>query len=335
VGSININKSVLESIVRRIVPAVPAFDYIIDIYPDKVVITYSDGSTVTLRTVDDLNRWLKGVRGKRIRINNNTILTSNLILTSNEYWIFGEWIEANVCVVEPNISLYLFAPQGHSEDDFLVTNYNPETNRYEDATGLKLFAVFADFDITNPVSGYMPVTIAVLNTHKSYLESITGDIFVMGHSLLIKRCKLRATYIDVYLLSMAYCVAEGASVEIIVRGSAYFYDTTVDLSGAGFVRAVLRSRWVNVPVGAGSIATFPIPIPITSFRNPGFVYAFVEYIGEFNAVPSGYEFDYITPLPEGVTYTIDPDTKRVVVMNNTSRLVLLYVVIKVILWQAW
>jgi hypothetical protein len=59
--SIVIDRDKLVSVLQQIMPkpqtTIPVFDYIVDIYSDKIVITNPDGSTTQLSTIADLNNW--------------------------------------------------------------------------------------------------------------------------------------------------------------------------------------------------------------------------------------------------------------------------------------
>ncbi|MCC6056163.1 MAG: hypothetical protein LM583_05755 [Desulfurococcaceae archaeon] len=305
--------------------AMPAFDYVIDIYSDKIVITASDGSTTTLNTINDLNDWLYNVRGKRIRMNVHTVIRgeeNSLALSSNEYWIFGEWIATYVDIYEPNTTIISFAPLGNDYDNCYVDNWSPFTGEYVDVSGLKLFAIYADLDIENPYSlppsTYMPVYIVLLSTSYSRLLGTAGNVFVQGEYLSMQYCKLGYTFIDVNTVSLLNCVADNAIV--MLKSRTHTILGNVDFSNAIMVLYDIRfAMSANLPAGQSASIDLPLLKP-ASVRGYDFT-VFIEQIGVFNtytAPDASYYLHYLTPLPSGVTYSIDAPNKRIVIANSTT-----------------
>jgi len=297
----------------------PTFDYIIDIYADKIVVTSSDGSTITLNTVNDLNNWFKNVRGKKIRINTNAVVTQDLVLTSNEYWIFGEWINANVITAEPNITIYSFAPLGNEWGSLLVGNYvyDASSGRWVpvDASNLKIFAVYADINIENPSpSGYMPVSIYVMYSNYVSLIGTRGDVAVRGHFITLIRCVIRNAYIDAGDLYMESCVADdGADIKIVSHLTEGISDVNFDNAG----RALLDLYFDEaVTVNANSSVSISLP-PKTRTNTGRRVY--IEQIGVIGQyVTTGYSLYYMLPLSSNVSYNVDGSSNSIVITNNTA-----------------
>jgi hypothetical protein len=305
--------------------AMPAFDYVIDIYSDKIVITASDGSTTTLNTINDLNDWLYNVRGKKIRMNVHTVIKgeeNSLALSSNEYWIFGEWIATYVNIYEPNTTIISFAPLGNDYDKCYVDNWSPFTGEYVDVSGLKLFAIHADLDIENPYtlppSTYMPVHIVLLNTYSSYLLGTTGTVFVQGSYLDMQYCKLGLTFIDVASVWLLNCVADNAFVILKSRIDTYLRD--VDFSNAIMVLYDIRFA-IRADLQAGQSASIDLPL-LKPASALGYDFTLlIEQVGVCNtytAPDESYYLHYLTPLPSEVTYTIDAPNKRIVITNSTT-----------------
>jgi hypothetical protein len=337
-GSININKSVLESVVRSIVegigvaPALPVFDYVIDIYSDKIVVTASDGTATTLGSVVELNDWLKNVRDKRIRINAHVVVTSDLALTRNEYWVFGEWINTNVYVAEPNTTIVSFAPLGNAWGGYYVSNMSPDTGEYVDASGFKLFAVYADVDIETPYPvpppTYMPVTIVVLSTTRSLLIGTRGDVVVKGFYFEMDYCKLGNTFIDVDESWITYCVADNSFVVLISRRYTRLDNVNLD-NVLGFL-CDMRFLIYDVGVPAGGSISIDLPLP----RKNEDYDLYIEQVGVANTydAPDGsYSLYYLTPLPSGVTYSVDAPNKRIVITNSTTSYVYVTVIFRILL----
>jgi hypothetical protein len=320
----------LSRLFARPAPApAPVYDYVIDIYADKVVITASDGTTTTLNTVADLNSWLRNVRDKRIRINANVVVTSDLRLTSNEYWVFGEWINTNVYVAEPNTTIVSFAPLGNAWGGYYVSNMSPDTGEYVDASGFKLFAVYADVDIETPYPvpppTYMPVTIVVLSSGHTKLHGVESDVLVQGYYLEMVYCRLRNAYIDVIVATLQSCDASGGHVVLIIR--EYTSLSQVDFSGAKYFTGEIRF-YRTVFVNPGQSVNINVPVLASSMYH----YVFVENMGMLYAspLPSGVAMYFLAPLPSGVTYSVDAPNKRIVITNSTGESITVIVVYRLV-----
>jgi hypothetical protein len=325
VGSININKSVLESIVRSIVeeigvaPALPVFDYVIDIYSDKVVVTASDGTATTLNTVADLNDWLKSVRGKRIRINANVVVTQDLALTSNEYWIFGEWVRANVYVAEGNTTIISFAPLGSGWEGYYVTNMSMETGEYVDASGLKLFAVYADVDIEGgPTFTVNNISVRVLSSMYVYLIGVSGDVYAVCNWAYVFGAVLRRAYI------YAYATLHMENVEGMGYGSAWcivspFESTLINVVLDDVDEVYICARTAIVAsLPANTSQAFDL-LSVTVTGSMGALWYTVEAFGLWRSTRAGdLWLDANEPPPQGVTYSIDLGTRSVTITNSTA-----------------
>jgi hypothetical protein len=325
VGSININKSVLESIVRSIVeeigvaPALPVFDYVIDIYSDKVVVTASDGTATTLNTVADLNDWLKSVRGKRIRINANVVVTQDLALTSNEYWIFGEWVRANVYVAEGNTTIISFAPLGSGWEGYYVTNMSMETGEYVDASGLKLFAVYADVDIEGgPTFTVNNISVRVLSSMYVYLIGVSGDVYAVCNWACVFGAVLRRAYIYAYAtLHMENVVGMGYGSAWCIVSPCESTLINVVLGDVDEVYICARTA-ITAPLPANTSQAFDL-LSVTVTGSMGALRYTVEAFGLWRVASAGdLWLDANEPPPQGVTYSIDLGTRSVTITNSTA-----------------
>jgi hypothetical protein len=292
------------------VPAMPAFDYVIDIYANKIVVTDAYGNTVaTLNTINDLNSWLSNVRGKKIRINANVEVYDTLYLTSNEYWIFGEWIHSTIYLIEKNISIYSFTSLGDSMMMNYVRNEPPPSYKYLDVSGLRLFAPYADLNIfAEEGSMQSGVVIVVGNTSQSFLGNIDGDIYIAGSMINIMDSRLRNSVILAQYLSLDNVYGENyeGTWLIISLGNTELKNTST--KNCGYSNAYLKFIR-RVSVGANSTATLPLEIP--DAWN-GMVVVDGIY------VPSGDTIYAFNPVPSGITYQIDLSQKAIVITNNTS-----------------
>jgi hypothetical protein len=300
------------------VPA-PIFDYIIDIYADKVVVADSYGNTVAvLSTVSDLNSWLSSVRGKRIRINAHVEVYDTLLLTSNEYWIFGEWIHSSIYLLDKDITIYSFTNLA----DFLMKNFidnaPPPDYTERDISGFKLFAPYADLNISAPMGTTLSdIMINVGRTSHSTLHGIDGDIHIMGSNIYITNSKLRNAVILAHYLGLEAACNQGYEGSWFIVSLQDTERSNISTRDCGWVTSYLRFvRIVNV--GANSITNLFLEIPDTWGGT-------VTVDGIYTL--SGDTISALNPAPSGITYQIDPNQKAIVITNSTPNdytLVIIY-----------
>ena len=317
------------------VPApIPIFDYIIDIYVDKVVVTDAYGNTVaTLSTVNDLNNWLRNVKGKKIRINANTVVIDDLYLPQNEYWIFGERIASNIYLREKNITIISFAPLTSYTSGTYVTNYDPDTDGYNiDVSGFKLFAVFADVDIagSETVTTISDISIHVLSSSTIVLDSVDGDVYLVGNDIRIYNSTLRNAFIFAFSSLSMGNISSGTSsspawgVWCIVSQASYTAFANVSLDHVVRVYINIR-RVIRAKLDANSSKTFDL-LKFTQQTPTG---RYVRYIVEafgllrvaYAGVTNNINISTVDPPPPGVTYSIDLSAQQVTITNNTSNAV--------------
>jgi hypothetical protein len=295
--------------------SIPAFDYIIDIYADKVVVNDAYGNTVaTLSTVNDLNNWFKNVRNKKIRINANVVVTQDLVLTSNEYWIFGEWINANVYILESNTTIYSWAPMGNDVNDAYVSNWSPDTGDYTEAHGLRFYAfTFADVDIEGIEGGFtlQNIIIYVAYSSTSFIEYVSGDIYINGEYIYISDSVLRNAYIVAWMVLYFYNVKGNQGIWIIISCS---HTDAEQVSLDNVLSAYMSlTRYEDIAINPNSSAT----INLLNFGGGG-AYC-VKVIGLLQQSTTTTN-TALNPLPSGITWSINPDTAQLTITNSTSQL---------------
>ena len=293
---------------------IPIFDYIIDIYADKVVVTDAYGNTVaTLDTVNDLNNWLKNVRGKKIRINVNVVVTNDIELTQNEYWIFGEWINANVYILEPNTTIYSWAPMGNSANYAYVSNWSLNTGDYTEAHGLRFYAfTYADIDIEG-IAGVFTlqnVIIYVASTSTSYIEYVNGDLYISGGYIYISDSVFRNAYIVAWNVLYLISVTGNGNWLIISYSTSYVEQVSLSNVLSAYINL---THYEDIAVGANSSAS----INLINLGVEATHYYYVKVIGLLKQ-PTTTTNTALDPLPSGVTWSINPDTAQLTITNNTS-----------------
>jgi hypothetical protein len=316
----SVTQPLLSRLFARPAPvAMPAYDYVIDIYSDKVVITASDGSTTTLNTISDFNNWLNNVKGKKIRINVNTVVANDLVLTQNEYWIFGEWVDANVYVVEPNTTIVSFAPLGSGWEGYFVTNMSPDTGEYVDVSGFKLFAVYADVDIEGgPTFSVSNISVHILSSMYTWLVGVSGDVYTVCNWVYIFGATLRRAYIyangELYMENVEG-MGYGSAWLIVSLHETYLYN--VVLGDVYEVYMCVRSA-IMAPLPENTSQTFDL-LSVTATNSEGTLYYTVEAFGLWRAADVGpLRLNANEPPPPGVTYSVDLNARRVTVTNSTS-----------------
>jgi hypothetical protein len=324
-------KKLYEQVEMALLADIASFDYVIDINSNNVVIRDACGNVTVLNSISDLNNWLKNVRGKKIKINVNVVVTQDLVLTSNEYWIFGEWINANVITAEPNIAIYSFAPLGNEYESLLVGNYvyDASSGRWVpvDASNLKIFAVHADIAVENPSSsGYMPVSIYVMSSYYVSLIGTEGDVVVRGHFITLINCVIRNVDIDAGDLYMSDCSAVGgADIKIVSRLTEGI--DNVNFNNAG---RTLLDLYFDEAVTVSANSSISISLPPKTRTNTGRrVYIEqISVIGQY--VVTGYSLYYMLPLLSGVSYNVDGSSNSIVITNNTTNNLYVRVIYRVV-----
>jgi hypothetical protein len=309
--------------IRDILNAVMSlvFDYVIDIYPDRIVVTGSDGSTVTLYTIGDLNSWLGNVRGKRIRINACIEVADDLRLTQNEYFIFGRRFRGNILLREKNITIISFTQLGHyyitpegEEVETFVTNYDPDTGTYLDVSGLRLFSVYANLDIEGTAEAWLTnVVVHVMFAYDASILYLEGDVFLRSLFASIGHVKLGNAHIEVlYNLSIGDVRAVNSEgVWYIVSYNATHIFDTIDTANVSDSYMVFYfSQSVSLDPGATGYIDLGI-LPTSFFIN--------VLIVHYGAEVSTFVGQIIRTLdPTGIVCKVDVQNKRIVVTNDTS-----------------
>ena len=291
-------------------PAIPAFDYVVDIYSDKVVVTNPDGTTTQLASIAELNSWLGNITGKRIRINVNVELYSDIYLSPNEYWIFGEWIHGNVYLTGKNITIVSFTRLGDESYRAYVTNYDPETQAYTDVSGLKLYSIYAELYIYRGGDiNHRDVLIYVEHTSTSYVEYIVGDMYMRGRGIVIVRSTLHNAYVEADWLILEDVTSSGnMGVWVMIARCVAEIRGTVDARNTFYAMLYLYDTRL-ISVGAQSSVTVDLPT---------INYDFIHYRVVFIGVMKGSNPYYYDSLPSGVTWYFDDVNRRLVITNNTS-----------------
>jgi hypothetical protein len=313
-------REILSQISVAPAPSIAVFDYIIDIYSDRIVITGSDGKTTEISSIDELNNWFKNNKGKKIRINTHTVVSNDLILTQNEYWVIGKEIIADIVLTEKNISLYMLTPvypyTNRTVSTNFITNYDPSTGQMYDVSGLNLFATHANIHIEGNYG--MPITdinIFVMTSIEIYIYYASGNLYAPNVIFFYSE---ESVFKLLYVVSLEYMFLDDVSP---VENSYWFImslgDTyTEDLQFGYNMHIEVRLRYMiyGIVIGPGASVTFYIERPPLV---AGYIY--VDFIGASVGPYGGIRA--INPLPPGVTYSFDPSRNTITITNNTSSIV--------------
>jgi hypothetical protein len=304
---------------------IPVFDYVIDIYSDKVIVTNPDGSTTQLSTISDLNNWLRNVTGKRIRINANVEVTADVTLTSNEYWIFGNTLQ--YLWLLSKITLYAYAPIG-----WLV---NCDPSKLSDADRQREYFDACREDISNSIIyidyGFY-VNIAgsqtTLNNIFIYANNVAYGSFenLDGASIVA-----RGSDIDVYTTTVKLLILEvfdelwfgditaldGAVVVMISHG--YTDIGSIDLSKANVGRLrLLLTVMKDITLPASGTVNYDLGSLTSNIILPSGVNTLVEIEG----IQIGRA---ITMSVQGITAVYNPSTNNLAITSNLGTSQIVYV----------
>jgi hypothetical protein len=338
VGSININKSVLEKIVRTIVgeigvaPALPVLDYVVEIYANVVVVKSSDGRVTELASVAELNNWLKNVRGKRIAVYSYTSVESAIVLTRNTY-VFAKGRYSYIGLAE-TVELYFLG-------DYVEWIDNEPGGAYTNISGSRLLIMNAGTVVLREYAevsqGYAEVkplenmTVTCIGCEFVLMSGFSGGVVVLS--------------------STVGSIVSGSSLDMLVADSWYFivYRTTVRrvlcirATFASLNNNTFAGYSVHADVGmpfavtlkpsgqAGDTATITVP-PLTVTSNYT-VYSEIEvnvYVAQKGSPAERLDLKYLEPAGGRVSYTVDPTTATITVKNNTDSDITVYVRVRLL-----
>jgi hypothetical protein len=292
-------------------PPIPVFGYVIDIYSDKVVITNPDGTTTQLSTISDLNNWLSNITGRKIRVNANVEVYDDLILTPNEYWIFGEWIHGNIYLLGGRHTIISFTRLGDDQYLHHVSNYDPVASKRTDVSGLKLYSVYADLNIRGTSDMILRnVLIYVEQTYMGNIEYVTGDLYIRGTYANIMRSTLHNAYIDADYVYLTDVTGEYKGTWVIIGRNYTEVSGTVDASRTNNTFLYLRRSELRSVAGGSSVAIDLLNIPPIDWLE-------IHYRVLFIGVRKGSNPYYYDPLPSGVTYQFDEANRKIIINNIT------------------
>ena len=305
------------------VPTVPVFDYIVDIYADKVVITDAYGNTTQLASIADINNWLRSITGKKIRVNVNVEITGNFYFTPNEYWIFGERVNGSIYLLDGKHTVVSFAPIGE------ITNYEWRPRIYHDVSGLRLYCLYADsaWITGNENMILKDVVMAVWHGYDVSLEYAEGDLYAHGYFVHSARSVLRNVFIDAAYANFEAVTTRNREGTWLVVSHMYAGAAPLDVSNV-YV-AVLRltdTWWISV----SPRSTFRIYLP--EIRGTNWALFSIARIGVERCAEYGCVLD---PLPPDVTYTIDVSLGELRIENNTDSGYDIDVVYEVLAFKYW
>jgi hypothetical protein len=173
------------------------YDYIINIYADRIKIFEYDGSKTALNTIDELNTWLTDVKGKNILIWNNGDMTGTIRLTSNKYVVMGKPTKFQLLITQSNIDLIYLAQSLYegSGADLAITNVitgNPMIITQVD--NVNIFTIGAStaiyynyYETDQPCQG---IYVTAINPRYVNLMGIMGRVISTAHTTEIRDSQL-------------------------------------------------------------------------------------------------------------------------------------------------
>jgi hypothetical protein len=307
------------------IPAIPVFDYIIDIYSDKVIVTNPDGTTTQLSTIADLNNWLGNITDKKIRINMNMRIAGDFYLTPNEYWIFGEKIDGSIYLLDGKHTVISFAPISY------ITNYRRREKVYYDISGSRIYIL--DYAEEVDISGTRDkplrnITVVVRHSYNTSLEYVEdSDMYANGYFVHSAASVLRNVLIDAAFANFGDVKTRNREGTWLVVSHMYAGAAPLDLSGV-YVAVIRLTNTVWIGVSPRSTYREWLPqIKGTNWTFYNIKAIGVEVCGEYGC--------RVDPLPEGVTYTIDVNAGELRIENNTDSGYDIDVVYEILAFKYW
>jgi len=306
-------------------PSIPAFDYIIDIYSDKVVITDAYGNTTQLSTIADLNNWLKNITGKKIRINANVEVTADVTLTSNEYWIFGNTLQ--YLWLLSRVTLYAYAPIGWlvNCDPSKLSDFDRQYQRFdtcrEDISGSIINIDYGFYvDIAGSETALNNIFIYADNVAYAGFENLNGaSILARGGDIDLYTATVKLLMLEVFgdLWFGDVTALDGAVVVMISHG--YTDIGSIDLSRANVGRLqLLLTVMKGITLPASGTVNYNLGTLTSNIILPSGVSAFVEIDG----IQIGRA---ITMSVQGITAVYDPSTNNLAITSNLGSSQMVYV----------
>jgi hypothetical protein len=303
------------------------FDYVVDIYTDRIEITDRNGSKTTLNSIDDLNNWLLGINGKDILIWNNGDMEGTLKLTSNRYVINGRPTRFEIVLTQPNIDLYHLTPsikvKERETNFYTIRNITMVGEPSEYGTiyrpapipisNVNIFAVGTTIEISsNPYETneiYQNIHVTAINSPYISVSGIRGGVIADGIIVQIEKSELiDGLYARSYALRLFdsvidnYLAIESKDTEI--EGNTYLA-TLPDID----IQSV-----IELIVNPNASATESLPFDM----HFGFSYA-LEIVNVYERIITSEDNIFIPLNKNEVDIQIDINQKTITVTNKTDR----------------
>jgi len=165
----------ITQIIQTIQPQLPqVFDYVINLYTDKIEITDQGGSKTTLNTISELNEWLTRVTGKNIFIWNNGNMTGDFKPTSNRYVIMGKPTRFRTVLKSSDMDLYYFAY--YLPDEEFSNRYISNFGEYQ-LSNVNIFAIGQPIVIDSGSGIYNEnIHITAIGSRYLYVRMMSGGV---------------------------------------------------------------------------------------------------------------------------------------------------------------
>jgi hypothetical protein len=303
----------------------PLFDYVVEIYVDKVVVTSSDGTTTTLSTVADLNNWLKNVRDKRIAVYSYTSVGSPVVLTRNMY-VFAKGWYSYIGLAE-TVVLYFFG-------DYVERIDNEPEGAYTDISGSQVLIMNAGTVVLQRPAEVNPLknmTVVCIGCEFVFMNGFSGGVVALSSTV---ESIVAYSSLDVLVADSWLFIVYGTTVGRVLCIRATFASLS-NVTFAGYsAHADVGMPFVVTlkPSGqAGDTATIAVP-PLT-VASDYTVYSEIEvnvYVAQKGSPAVRLDLTYLEPAGDRVSYTVDPTTATITVKNNTDSDITVYVRVRLL-----
>jgi hypothetical protein len=298
----------ITQIIQTIQPQPPqVFDYIINLYTDKIEVIGYNNEKTTLNTINELNKWLTSVTGKNILIWNNGYMSGDFEPTSNRYVVMGLPTRFRTVLKNSDMDLYYLVhglPEDH--DDYSITNFG---DYY--FSNVNIFAIGQPIIIDSPSDEHLEnIHITAIGSRYFYVKLISGGVTAI------------ASHADIYdsaLVDGLMLTAGTAEILNTIVGKHLYLDIGyMSTRPEIYLTDTVHMVYYNIdkiPVYFPGI--MPYQTVSADIVSPGLSGEEIYITGVYKALPRSIMIP-IEISKDNVDVTVNTENKKIIVLNNTG-----------------
>jgi hypothetical protein len=317
-------QQIQQPIQQQLVRMPHEFNYVIDIYTNKIEIADQNGSKTTLYDIDDLSDWLSSTTDKDILIWNHGDMTGTIKLTSNRYVIYGKPTKFKTLLTQPNIDLYYLTPSqffdqrvfsGRWYPNFAITNFDIENWNWIPISNVNIFTIGASLiiygDFFHTEQALENIHVTAIDSPYIYINGIKGGVISSAYITLIEGSELTDGLIAISNTLSLYKVKINNYL-FIESSNASIYETDYSQVSEPFIDIQGEIGFVNVMPNQ----TVSDELPVQIGRSSEQVW---EITGIYEVI-YGSGYSYYLPLSRSeVDVQLNLDNNTLSITNKTSR----------------